>query len=435
MRRDNSVLRYCTFKQKGPMTFHSQVSYHQTGTNTDALPRGTSFGIEMAIYSGYPVSSAWSSLFSAMMSRGNLSGHVVALIRFSKIVWLLIGILHNHSTDAFSVRAPQLVPRTIPMYHHPQQLPKRIMFRCLTIRERQEARGSRSSTELGAFLSASSNDSWKEKWLEKLPSSSVVKAIEQQQKQESTRGKVTWTASDVAALAGISLSQANRELTALASLTQGDIAVTTNGDLLYTFPDNIGQVLSQNSAKYKALQTWQTAVWPRLFWLTRVTFGVTLLVSLLAIFSTIVFAGSYANSSSSDNDRDNGRRESGGGGGMRMGGGWNFFWGPSPLDFFYYRPYYGSYYNQRQEPRDPEDMGFLESIFSYVFGDGDPNAGLEEKRLRLAAQMIRNSNGAVTAEQLAPFCDEAPTPKQSQESTLVDEVRMTCVCEISYPMR
>ena len=55
----------------------------------------------------------------------------------------------------------------------------------------------------------------------------------------------------------------------------------------------------------------------------------------------------------------------GGGGGM-MGG----FWGPSPFDFFYYRPYYSRYYyspaygnvDRGSQGRDPEEMGFLESV-------------------------------------------------------------------------
>jgi hypothetical protein len=106
------------------------------------------------------------------------------------------------------------------------------------------------------------------------------------------------------------------------------------------------------------------------------------------------------------------------------GGGFGYdpFWGPSPFDFFYYRPYYGYYAMPGEERRDPDEMGFLESIFSYIFGDGDPNRGLEEKRLSLAANMIRENNGSVTAEQLAPFCDDLPSPKKSKDSGYVDEV-------------
>ena len=51
----------------------------------------------------------------------------------------------------------------------------------------------------------------------------------------------------------------------------------------------------------------------------------------------------------------------------------------SPFDVFYYRPY-RSYYVYGYPKR--EEMGFLEGCFSYIFGDGDPNAQLEEVRIR-----------------------------------------------------
>lgn len=259
-----------------------------------------------------------------------------------------------------------------------------------------------STTPLSAMIS-------REELMEKLPSQSVIQAVENKK-----GGPVL--ASDLAATAGISLSQARQDLTALASLAQGDIAVSNDGDLLYKFPSNLSGALSQNSAKYNALQTFRK-IWPGLYWAIRVSFGVTLLVSLVAIFSTIVFINS--SSSSSDDDRRDDRRSGGG-----LGGGFSYFWGPSPFDFFYYRPYgYYGYYGQPQQVRDPEDMGFFESVFSYVFGDGDPNPNLDERRLSLVANLIRQNNGAVTAEQLAPFCDDAPDPAKVTKSGYVDEVR------------
>jgi hypothetical protein len=221
---------------------------------------------------------------------------------------------------------------------------------------------------------------------------------------------------DVAAAAGVSLSQARKDLTALASLTKGDIAVSRDGELIYQFPRNVNAVLASNSAKYKAIQRFQK-VWPRLFYLLRVSFGVVLLASLAAIFSTIFF---LSQSSSRDDDRRDNRGAFGGGGGMRIG--YDPFWGPSPFDFFYYRPYYGYYAAPGQPVRDPEEMGFLESTFSYIFGDGNPNTNLEEARLRKVANMIRDSNGSVTAEQLAPFCDDAPAPRLEDSSAYIDEV-------------
>ena len=243
-----------------------------------------------------------------------------------------------------------------------------------------------------------------EQLMERLPSKAVLDAV-----AEIPGDKVI--ASDVATRAGVSLSQARKDLTALASLSRGDIAVSSEGELIYEFPPNLPSVLSSNSAKFKALQTFEK-VWPTLFWGIRASFGVALLSSVVLIFSTLLFV----NSSSSDDDRRRNDRD--GGRGVNFGG--SMIWGPSPLDFFYYRPFgsYG-YYGNMEQRRDPSEMGFLESVFSYIFGDGNPNQGLEERRLSLAAEMIRQSNGAVTAEQLAPFADP-PDPDESNK-IYVDE--------------
>ncbi|KAG7373337.1 hypothetical protein IV203_034061 [Nitzschia inconspicua] len=247
--------------------------------------------------------------------------------------------------------------------------------------------------------------SLEEKIMEKIPSKKVIDAV-----VEAKSDKIV--ASDVATRAGVSLSQARKDLTTLASLSRGDVSVSADGELIYEFPSNLQSVLSSNSAKYKALQTFEKA-WPRIFWGIRVSFGVALVASVALIFSTILV---LQTSSNSDDDRRRDDRR----GGMSFGGGFGGIWGPSPFDFFYYRPYgYYGYYGQRADRRDPDEMGFLESVFSYVFGDGNPNNGLEERRLSLAAQMIRDNQGAVTAEQLAPYCD-APNPDDSS-GTYVDE--------------
>ena len=223
------------------------------------------------------------------------------------------------------------------------------------------------------------------------------------------------------------MTQARKDLTTLASLTRGDIAVSSDGELLYSFPDNVNGVLSSNSAKFRALSTWKEKVVPPLFYATKVGFGVVLVASLVAIFSTIFFVTSGGGRD--DDDRRDDRRGGGFGGGGMFGG----FWGPSPFDFFYYRPYYSRYYYSPaydagggRQQRAPDEMGFLESVFSYVFGDGNPNGDVEERRIALVAEMIRQNGGAVTAEQLAPFCDDAPMPltadgKLGEERVYVDE--------------
>eukprot|EP00956_Cyclotella_meneghiniana_P000760 scaffold816_cov43-Cyclotella_meneghiniana.AAC.10 len=262
--------------------------------------------------------------------------------------------------------------------------------------------------------------------MERMPSKAVLDVVEK------ADGRPI-VASDLATQAGISLSQSRKDLTTLASLSRGDIAVSTDGELIYTFPSDISAVLSSNSVKYRLVSTWKDKIVPPLFYVAKLGFGVVLLTSLLAIFSTIFFISS---GSSSNRDDDNRRDDRRGGMPSMFGGG---FWGPSPFDFFYYRPYYSRYYyspsynpngnDDATRYRDPGEMGFLESVFSYVFGDGNPNGDVEERRLALVAEMIRNNGGAVTAEQLAPFCDDIPLPnddsniegKLGEERAYVDE--------------
>lgn len=275
-------------------------------------------------------------------------------------------------------------------------------------------RGGQALQPLSMILDRASGgggigSSYYEKLLEKLPSTAVIDAV-----ASSPNERVV--AADIATKAGVSLEQAKKDLTALATLSRGDISVSSDGDLVYRFPNNLQSVLSSNSAKYKAIQTFEK-VWPTLFWMVRVSFGVALLASVVLIFSTIFFIQTSSSSDDRDNRRDDRRGGGFGGGGMGM------WWGPSPFDFFYYRPYgyYGYYGEMEREGRDPDDMGFLESIFSYIFGDGDPNQGLDEKRLSLAAQMIRDNDGAVTAEQLAPYCDAPENPQEVVSKAYVDE--------------
>jgi len=114
-----------------------------------------------------------------------------------------------------------------------------------------------------------------EKYQDALPSAKVIEACSTLSDKS---GKVI--ASDVAAQAGVSLRQAERDLQLLASLTAGDIAVSQDGDLLYSFPSDLKGTLAQRSSQYKLQQNFEKA-WPTLFWGVRVSFGVALGKSLL----------------------------------------------------------------------------------------------------------------------------------------------------------
>ena len=266
----------------------------------------------------------------------------------------------------------------------------------------------------------------KAKWLSeddlaKPPNPKVLDAIEEMGNNN------RMIASDVASKAGVSLSEAKTSLSALAALTGGDLAVSNDGDLIYIFDQgaSIKSKLASKNLRYRIQSYFFKNIWPKLFYAIRVSFGLVLLVSIFAIFSTIFFVSTASGASSDDDDRRGGdRRMSGGGYGMG-----NFMFDMFfPRNYFYYQPYYGyygrydpytrsQYYQQEQEEEEPN---MLERIFCYIFGDGNPNRNMEAARLKMAANVIRQNGGAVIAEQLAPFCD-APSYKSISSSNTVDE--------------
>ena len=72
-------------------------------------------------------------------------------------------------------------------------------------------------------------------------------------------------------------------------------------------------------------------------------------------------------------------------------------------------------------------MSLPESFFSFVFGDGDPNAALRAARVQALAGVIRESGGAVVAEQIAPYLDPPGAPPRGDE-LLVDEAWVLPAC-------
>ncbi|MDZ8183487.1 MAG: hypothetical protein RMX96_01315 [Nostoc sp. ChiSLP02] len=199
------------------------------------------------------------------------------------------------------------------------------------------------------------------------------------------------TIGDVATQAGLNVGEANLGLLALASDAGGHLQVADSGDIVYLFPKNFRSILRNKYFRLR-LQEWWKKVWNVLFYLIRISFGILLTVSIFLITVTIFIIITAANS---DRDRDNGS--------SNFGGGFFYF----PNFFWYLDPGYSTNYQQRRyERREKSDLNFFEAVFSFLFGDGNPNANLEERRWQEIATVIRNNRGAVVAEQISPYLDD-----------------------------
>mmetsp|Transcript_248 Transcript_248/g.432 ORF Transcript_248/g.432 Transcript_248/m.432 type:complete len:535 (-) Transcript_248:643-2247(-) len=202
--------------------------------------------------------------------------------------------------------------------------------------------------------------------------------------------------SDVSVAGGMSLSQVEPELVKLAALVGATLEVSNDGDILYEFPKNVKGALYSASQKRRIRELIQKIA-PGIAYVARVSFGIALFVSIAVVFAAITVL-----ISSSSNQRDDDRRR-GNSGTIMFSPGYNMF-GPSWYDLFWYDTYY-SRRRVYEIERNERKMSFLEAVFSFVFGDADTFEDLDETRWKNVARIIRNSNGAVVAEQLRPLLD------------------------------
>jgi hypothetical protein len=191
------------------------------------------------------------------------------------------------------------------------------------------------------------------------------------------------TSGDVAARMGINIEVARTGLLALANATGGHLQVTNTGEIIYDLPRDFRQVLDR---KY-----WQFWLKVRLEWLwntftkiLRMSFGVFLISSIAVVYLAICGL-SLSGSSGDCGDCDG--------------------CGNCVLDIF---PS-GSSQATTTTKISKKRLNFLEAVFSFIFGDGNPNSDLEHRRWRYIGNLIARENGAIFAEQVAPFLDNLGT--------------------------
>ncbi|XP_058087824.1 uncharacterized protein At5g03900, chloroplastic [Magnolia sinica] len=233
---------------------------------------------------------------------------------------------------------------------------------------------------------------------DKLPSDVRKRAMDA---VDSSGGRVT--IGDVASRAGLKLDEAEKALQALATDTGGFLEVSDEGDVLYVFPRDYRSKLAAKSFRLKVEPLFEKSK-AAAEYLIRVSFGTALIVSIVLVYTTII---SLLSSRSDEDNR--GRR-----GGRSYDSSFAVFFRPSDL-FWYWDPYY----YRRQRIRTDDRMNFIESVFSFVFGDGDPNQGIEEERWKLIGQYIASNGGVVTAEELAPYLDVLPIKESMDDESYI----------------
>ncbi len=226
------------------------------------------------------------------------------------------------------------------------------------------------------------------------------------------------TLGDVASSTGLALPETKQELLTLAQEAEGHLQVAETGEIAYVFDKDFRATLrrKENQSRWQKLQQ---KIWGGFLYGLRISFGILLLVSILLI--TLALIALMTASRSNDNNN------------RSRGGGMNFiflprlwvgnpFWSPYPSR----RGYRGQSYNRgrsgsfRQTDAEAKgEMNFLEAVYSFLFGDGNPNEDLDEKRYQYIATLIRQNDGVITAEQVLPYLDLEPAQADNREDAML----------------
>ncbi len=203
------------------------------------------------------------------------------------------------------------------------------------------------------------------------------------------------TCGDVVTHTGIYLEEVRAGLLTLASQTGGHLQVTETGEVVYVLAPDFRQILLRKSVRLQ-FKAWFDRFWAVGFYLVRISFGVLLIASIAVVYLAILaitlaaIFGSEGGADGCDCGDDN----------CVLG---IFNWGgsssSSESSMTVMEP------DRSNKEKQRKSLNFLEAVFSVLFGDGNPNADLEQRRWRYIGNLIHRQQGVAIAEQIAPYLD------------------------------
>jgi hypothetical protein len=226
------------------------------------------------------------------------------------------------------------------------------------------------------------------------------------------------TVADIVARTALPLETVRELIPSVADEYSGRLEVTESGEIRYSFPHGFTSKyrgfragLRRAAAAFtRGLKT--GASWTFKVWIMVMLVGYFVFFMLLAVAAlALSVAASFQSNSNS--------RSSKGNGGLLLAS--SLFntiiriWFYSELlnaDRRYYRGY-------RNAPAKPKGKPLYKAIFSFVFGDGDPNARWDEQEKKAVIAYIQGNRGVITVPELAMI--SGLTPGEAEE-------RITAYC-------
>ncbi|MDR2097954.1 MAG: hypothetical protein LBP37_05475 [Spirochaetaceae bacterium] len=203
------------------------------------------------------------------------------------------------------------------------------------------------------------------------------------------------TIADVVARTALPLATVRELVNEVADEYSGHISVTESGEILYSFPS--GFKSRYNGFKAAALRT-LGRIGRGLKIIGAALFKVWIMVMLVGyfvLFMLIALAALLLSVAASNSSNNNDRRSDSGGGLFFVSGIFDFIiriWFYSELT----KSLNGGYYRNSVARERPKGKPLYKAIFSFVFGDGDPNASMETRERQALIAYIQANSGVIS---------------------------------------
>jgi hypothetical protein len=217
------------------------------------------------------------------------------------------------------------------------------------------------------------------------------------------RSRGASTVADMIAGTGLPKYQVEQAARRVLDEYAGRLKVTESGELLYSFPSGMhSTVRGAGPALRRFLRSFMKGA-ARVFSLLFKIWIVAMLVGYFVAFVLIIVAAIVASFAASMASRSDGR---GGGGGRGRGGFGGMYLVIRLFDLllrmWFWSNLLGGFQGgmQQQRRKRPDGRAFYKSVFGFVFGEGDPNAGWDEAERRYVISYIVSHKGVTTVEEL-----------------------------------
>ncbi len=221
-----------------------------------------------------------------------------------------------------------------------------------------------------------------------------VQAVEQRLVKTLKRRNREATVADLVAETGLPTFQVEEQLKRIVNDYQGHLKVTESGEILYHFPGGMKNQVSGAVPRAKRFFRKVASVAGRVLKTAFKVWTMVMLVGYFVVFVLLIVLALVASMAAQA------KGGTGGGGGRgRMGGFGSFYLTTRLMQMsMYLWLYSGGRPDARG--RKPRERPLHQSVFAFIFGDGDPAAEWDERERRAFIAYLRAAKGVSTVEDL-----------------------------------